>query len=370
MATKRRSEAIWIESKSYWQIKVQKDGVRKAFTSSVKGRKGKHAAEAKADEWLEKGTQDMRFPAAWEMFLADQRSRTGTSNCYKHEQYGKHYLLPNVGTRKLSAITPVVWQSCIDAAAKKGLSRRTCVNIRASITAFLKYAARARMDVQQLQDGDLIIPNFAMPPKEKRVLQPEMIRTLFADPCIERNGKKTLAHYAYAWEFLIVTGLRRGEMCGLKNEDIDGNLLTIRRSINGELEETMGKNDNARRTIELTKTAMAVLKKQSEMLKAKGIISPWVFPDMHGECANPNNVYNNWRVWTKQHGTALSLHEMRHTFISLNKADLPVELMKTVVGHSTNMDTYGVYGHEIDGERHRSAQIIDGVFNEILGGEK
>lgn len=46
MATKRTAEAFWIESKSYWQVKVQRNGVRKAFTSSIKGRKGKHAAVA------------------------------------------------------------------------------------------------------------------------------------------------------------------------------------------------------------------------------------------------------------------------------------------------------------------------------------
>ncbi len=64
MKIKRVSEAVWIESKSYWQIKVQRVGVRKAFASSLKGRKGKHEAENKADEWLAKGTEDIRFPAA------------------------------------------------------------------------------------------------------------------------------------------------------------------------------------------------------------------------------------------------------------------------------------------------------------------
>lgn len=54
MPTKRRSEAIWIESKAYWQIKVQKDDVRKAFTSAVKGRKGKHEAEPKQINGLKK----------------------------------------------------------------------------------------------------------------------------------------------------------------------------------------------------------------------------------------------------------------------------------------------------------------------------
>lgn len=44
--------------------------------------------------------------------------------------------------------------------------------------------------------------------------------------------------------------------------------------------------------------------------------------------------------------------------------------MKSVVGHSVSMDTFGVYGHEIDGDRHRAATIIDGVFDQILNKKK
>lgn len=369
MAKKRMAEAIWIESKNYWQVKVQRDGERKAFTSSIKGRKGKHAAEAKADEWLEKGTKDMRFNAAWELFMEDQRERTQSGNYKKHEQYYNNYILPNVGTLKLSRITPVIWQKCIDAAARKGLSRRTCINIRATITCFIKYALRARWDIQRLEDGDLIIPRGAAPEKPKRVLQPDAIRMLFEDPYVVRYGEKKIAQYSYAWQFLVATGLRRGEMCGLKNEDIDGKFLTVRRSINNNLEETSGKNDNARRTIELTQTAMDILARQRAMLMESGIISPWVFPDRYGERSNPNYIYNRWRIWAAQHNIEISLHEMRHTFISINKTELPLELMKSVVGHSTSMDTFGVYGHEIEGERHRAAEIIQGVFNDILRGD-
>ena len=366
MPTERRSEAIWIEAKGYWQVKVQKDGVRKGFTSSIKGRKGKHAAETKADKWLESGLEEMRFADAWAEFIADQKKRTSESNWRKHEQYFDHYIRPNVGARKLSGITPVVWQLCIDAAAVKGLSRRTCINIRATITCFIKYAHRARWNIQRLEDGDLIIPRQAAPIKEKRILQPDSIRLLFADPCIIRYGKKVIAQYSYAWQFLVVTGLRRGELCGLKNDDIKGNILSVKRSINNNLQETSGKNDNARRTIELSKTAMEVLQNQRTMLADKNIKSSWAFPDKYGERSNPNNIYDQWRTWCSQHDLKLSLHEIRHTFISINKADLPLELMKSVVGHSSSMDTFATYGHEIDGDRHRAAEIIDSVFDNIL----
>lgn len=368
MAVERRAEACWIESKGYWEIKVQKNGTRKSFRSSVAGRKGKHEAELKADKWLASSKKDMRFPAAWDLFMVDQKKRTSAANWAKHEQYYINYIKPNVGVRKLSSITPVVWQSCIDAAAAKGLSRRTCTNIRASITCFLKYAYRARWDVQRLEDGDLFVPRQAAPPKERQVLQPSAIRMLFSDPSIVRYGKKSIAQYSYAWQFLAATGLRRGELCGLKNEDIDGIILHVRRSINNDLEETSGKNDNARRTIELSNIALNVLLRQRAMLDEKGIDSCWVFPDKYGERANPNHIYDQWRTWCGQNGLKVSLHEIRHTFISINKADLPLELMKATVGHSSAMDTFGVYGHKIEGDMHRAAQIVDEVFDNILNG--
>lgn len=63
---KRSAEAIWVEARNRWQINVQKDGKRKNFTSSLPGRKGKHEAELKADEWLESQTEDRRFGSAVE----------------------------------------------------------------------------------------------------------------------------------------------------------------------------------------------------------------------------------------------------------------------------------------------------------------
>lgn len=366
MKGERRSEAIWIESRSRWQINVQREGTRKTFTSSTPGRRGKHEAEAKADDWLERGTSDMRFNQAWDMYISDQQSRTGKSNVTKLNQYYRLYLAPTVGSRKLSSVTPMLWQKCIDAAAVNGLSVRTCVNIRGAITSFIHYALRSRWDVQRIESGELVIPQSAAPKKNKIVLQPEEIRTLFTDPTYIKYGKPHTAHYIHAWRFMVATGLRRGELCGLRNDDISGNILSIHRSINNENEITCGKNRNARRTIELTQTAMRILDDQRAMLRQIGIISPWIFPDSNGDAPIPNRVYDQWVTYRTQHSIKSSLHELRHTFISLNKADLPLELMKSVVGHSASMDTFGVYGHEIEGERHRAAQIIDGVFQSVL----
>mgnify|MGYP005805743063 CR=1 FL=1 len=42
------------------------------------------------------------------------------------------------------------------------------------------------------------------------------------------------------------------------------------------------------------------------------------------------------------------------------------ELLKMIVGHTANTDTYGTYGHKVDGDLQRTADIFDNVFTRIL----
>lgn len=53
--------------------------------------------------------------------------------------------------------------------------------------------------------------------------------------------------------------------------------------------------------------------------------------------------------------------------ISMMKADMPEQLLKPVVGHGVNMDTFATYGHEVDGDLQRAAGIIDEVYDKIIG---
>lgn len=365
----RRSEAAWNDAKSYWQINVQKDGTRRSFYSSLKGRKGKHEAEAKADDWLANGAHasDMKLADAWKIYITDLEKRSSKANYKSHECAGRLYIVPALGSMKLSKITAVDWRRCISDAAKNNLSRRYLLNIRAAIMAFLTFAEDSLWAFNPVQAKKITIPNSAAPEKEKRILQPEDIRVLFSDDTYNyREGCRRTAHYIYLWRFIVVTGLRRGEAVGLKWEDVSDDTVTVRRSINEQNEETFGKNNNARRSFAMTEVARSVLDGQRDYLKSIGVISPWVFPAEDGSRADPHSVYLHWRSYSTQHGFRTTIHELRHTFVSLGK-DLPLEMMKSVVGHSTSMDTYGIYGHDVDGESKRAAQIIDGVFSGILG---
>lgn len=58
---RRTNTAVWLPNQNRWQIKVQKDGVRKTFTSAKPGRTGQREANRKADAWLDEGIINTRI---------------------------------------------------------------------------------------------------------------------------------------------------------------------------------------------------------------------------------------------------------------------------------------------------------------------
>lgn len=370
MAKKQRlAEAIWLEKYNYWSVKVTKDGVRKAFYSSTPGRKGKREAEQKADDWLEAGQINgtAKFGTVWAAFIQHELEVRGAKNTtYLHNaQYGRLYILPHLEYKRMEDIKPIDWQNCIDlpfaASVKAGkpLSAKSLKNIRGTLTAFRSYCEMNDMELRSMRT--IKIPDTA-PVGERKILQPRDIELLFSEPMSDR-----IPHYLFAWRFQVLTGLRPGELYALKHEDItsDG-MVTICRSVNVRREITDGKNKNARRTFLLPTAARHVLADQRAHMMRQGIISPYVFPNTVGNVVWERDAYLAWkRFCTAQGITPCSLYELRHTMISLS-ADIPDALLKPMVGHGKNMDTRGIYGHEVQGNRARTAAMIDDAIGAII----
>ena len=361
----RKNEAKWIESRERWQINVQKDGERRTFQSSHKGTKGKIEAEKKADKWLETGQKKLkvRLGSLYPQFLEEIKTLTSTPNYIKHEQIGRLWLLPKLKQKRVLSIIEQDWQNCINEAYKQGKSKKTLEHIRGSITALCRYARKQGILLHRPED--LIIPKDA-PIYDKQILQPDDIKKLFSKDTITYRGWVKPVFHIHAFRFIVLTGVRRGELCFLKQSHIKNGIVSIKGSINSLGEETTGKTKNARRWFALSKHAHKVLTDQKKLLKDRGIISPYLFPDEEGKRLDPNYLYYRWVVYGRQHEITCNLHEMRHTFISISKSDVPEELLKQIVGHSKSMDTFGIYGHEVDGDVERAASILDDIFDTFL----
>jgi len=362
----RKNEANWIESRQRWQINVQKDGERKTFSSSTLGTKGKIEAERKADKWLSSDLKDtnIRFSTLYEEFLKEKRELTSYETYKKHEQMGRLHLIPGLKHKRVTSITEQDWQECINTAYKKGLSKKSLRNIRASITAFCKFARKQGLGLHNPEF--LEIPKNAIE-NEKTILQPDDLITLMNNDAYIHYGIEKHDFYIHAYRFIVLTGLRRGELCALKNENIKDGIVYVAGSVNRFNEETRGKNANAKRWFALNRYTLAILEQQKETLKKHGIISAYVFPDIDGNRLDPNIFYKRWYRYRRHYNIISSLHELRHTFISIAKADVPEPLLKGVAGHSKSMDTLGIYGHSVKGEAERTADILSVVFCKILG---
>lgn len=363
----RKNEALWVESRRRWQINVQSDGKRKTFTSSTTGKRGKAEAEKKADRWLEDATsaETARVGTLLDQYEKYLQETKSTSHCGQYSGFIRLYIRPVIGIKKMAKLTEGDLQDVIDLAyARNGLADKTLRDVRGCIMNFLKWCRRHGRS--RLYPEGLTIPAGAKK-STKKVLQPDAITTLFSTSTTLWRGKEVEDWYIHAYRFAVLTGFRPGELRGLcDRSDVRGEKVTIRQSINVHDEITQGKNNNARRTVCLTPRALLEIKAQRSMLKQSSVVSPYLFPAPDGGQMKHDHFYRCWRRYCAANGIKeISLYELRHTYVSVNK-EMPDGLKKMVVGHSRDMDTEGTYGHEMAGDLEKAAAYTERAFEEIL----
>lgn len=361
---------IWNEKEKRWVLRVTKDGVVRKFTSVKPGRPGKLEVNRRKSAWEDSDIDRTKWTLdkSWQLFLGMIIDRRGKeSETYvQNEMYGRLHILPALGKRRTATITLEDWQHVISTAKPHGklrkdkslyfqtkvLSKKSLMNLRGAILLFCKFAKSRKM-IEEIPEG-LYIPDGA-PTIGKEILQPDQLKR-FLEPSEE--------WYIHALRFEVFTGLRPGEVLGLKKEDYQNGVITIQRSRNNRNRETAGKNKNARRTMVLQKLAKIEIEQQ--LAKAKKLDSEWIFCNRFGGPGTQHGAYMGWRRIAAERSLSGSPYGLRHTFISLTKGRLSKQDVQDYVGHSYSMDTYGVYGHEVDGEMEKTAKILDITFSHHL----
>ena len=171
---KRTNTAKWDEKRGHWKINVQKDGERRSFYSSTPGRNGQREANRKADAWLDDNIDNIgiRVNTAYEKYFESVKLTTSKSNWRKIESFGRVWILPEIGNKKISVLNEQHLQAIIDKCFAAGRSKKHLINLRATIVSFIKYCRKAKYT--SLFPEDLHIPKGARS-VEKHILQPEDI---------------------------------------------------------------------------------------------------------------------------------------------------------------------------------------------------
>ena len=177
-----------------------------------------------------------------------------------------------------------------------------------------------------------------------------------------REAKESGVYELYYLD--LATGLRRGELLGLKWGDIDLKLgiIHVHRQVarvNGEVREVPLKTKNAYRSIAISKEAVEMLK---EMEKHKR--SEYVFPSPTGGPISPDSVRHMLHRVLKRAGLPeLRFHDLRHTFATLALQNgVDIKTVSGMLGHYSAGFTLDTYAHVTTAAQKEAADTMGNVL--------
>lgn len=176
------------------------------------------------------------------------------------------------------------------------------------------------------------------------------------------------------WHLAAMTGMRRGELLGLRWADVDfsAKRLSVRQtliSVAYEITMTTPKSHNER-VIDLDPETIEILrrhrKQRREELIAAGI--EWseerlVFGKPDGTIIHPDVITQTFDKRVARAGVRrIRLHDLRHTHATIGlRAGVPVKVMSERLGHSTPAFTLQQYAHVIPGMQAEAAEAIANI---------
>jgi len=288
------------------------------------------------------------------------------SEAFENYSYlARVHVIPTLGRKRAAKLTPSEVDHLLIQKLDAGLSASTVRHIRNVLS----------MALQQGVIWGVLPRNVAalsMPPKldypEGRALSQEQAKLFLA----QIQGNRLEAVYIT----MLVLGLRRGEVLGLKwtDVDLDQGLMTISRTLRrqqGKLVFGDVKTRNSRRQVNLPPELVASLKahkarQAAERLRAGDV---WhdtglVFTSTIGTPIEPRNLNRDFSTATNAAGLGhWHPHELRHSAASLMlQARVPIEVVSNVLGHSTIDVTADVYGHIQAPQRQEAATKMAGIL--------
>lgn len=174
------------------------------------------------------------------------------------------------------------------------------------------------------------------------------------------------------------TGLRRGEICGLRWRDLDFAKGTLQvsqqvQNIRGELVTLIPKTDRSRRTVRVPETVMAALKEhraeQSALRLKLGLgkdSAGFVVTDALGSQLDPD-AFSKAFAAEASAIKAVTFHSLRHTHITHQlRAGVPVHIVSARAGHANANITLGTYAHLLDSDDDRAADQAEAMLGRVL----
>ena len=256
--------------------------------------------------------------------------RPGTLEGYR--RYIEYYIKPQLGDKQISLLSQQDIQRMYRRLKTEGrihehpemghqLSDSMVRHIHSTLHAALKDAVQAHVIPRNPTEGTTAPkPNY----KPKRILTRA-----------ELDDFLTVVEQDKVWrDFFqteLMTGLRRGEICGLQWSDFDGNTGTLKvcRTLHSQRkgEYTTGetKTNQGMRTIILPHSVTEILRRRKV-----DAISQWIFPDpvKPEDPVDPNAAYRHMKTLLQRAGLpSIRFHDLRHPYVKHTTKIFSLRLM-------------------------------------------
>jgi len=285
------------------------------------------------------------------------------------------HLIPNLGAILLTQLQPSHLQGYYTRAlshgrvdGKGGLSARTVLHIHRVISEALTHAAEWQM----------VARNIAMAVKPPRPRQPQ-ITTLAQEEVGVFLSEAAASPYYDLFYTALYTGMRRGELLGLRWKDIDLDLAQL--SVSQTIQRIPGKGfviqepktGRSRRSIALSPSVCILLRQRREHQQSESILlgKAWhddalVFGNLDGQPLDPSTLTHAFRRIVKKAAIPhIRFHDLRHTHATLMlKQGIHPKIVSERLGHSNIGITLDTYSHVMPGLQEAAARRFE---EDLLG---
>lgn len=291
---------------------------------------------------------------------------TSASTLARYDQVVRVHIVPALGRIKLTALTPRDVQLLVSH-LRKSVAPASVIKIHGVLRNALADAERMDLVPRNVAKS---VRSATLSRTERRALTPVEASKLLG----ELEGDRLAGVFVVA----LSTGLRRGELLGLRWRDVDlhGRTLFVRQAlqrIDGQLRFVPPKTHRSARTVPLSQLATAAISAQrAKQAEDRLLVGPaWVdndlvFASQLGTPLEPRNVTRRFDAVRTAAGLDwVRLHDLRHAFATflLDQGE-ELRTVMDLLGHSTIRLTADTYGHVLPTRARSAVDAID----RVLGG--
>lgn len=362
------------KQKMYWyEVELGRDEQGNRIRKKKRGFKRKKDAETAMIEVMDEFNKNGKYNEPSKMLFGEyinswfdkKKKSVGEQTQILYESIIRVHIVPALGEVPLSKLTAFHIENFIDQLTKSGFAAETVRRIYSVINTSLNAAARL----------DLVVKNVAakiekpkVVRKELKVWEPEYVAEFL-------EKIKGRSRYYIAIYLAVMTGMRQGEILGLRwsDVDLDAGIVRIQQTLRHDGKKLMpgAKTSKSVRSVAISPETARELREHRVFITQERLKlgdryqkNDLVVCSSLGTPVSGRGIMKVWnRLLAENNAPVITFHDLRHTHASLLlKQGVHIKVVSERLGHSTVSITLDRYSHLLPNMQEEAAKGLDSLL--------